>query len=191
MADLKESAAIAPARSAADRVRASHAEFCLSHQLPPRKPVFGHHRLSLRDTGTVFLSGGHAAQHHAVRVLNAGRFAGVHSSFDVASDQSPRLLRLAAGALQLRIPGGHIRDRHERLAIVQFRPQQCASHHHLGNIEPVALLGGPCRAAHRQGSNPAFAGNLFQLLCGRVYRGDGGGLEPDRRRQQADNQPIG
>src|SRR5208283_3844092 len=92
----------------------AHAEFYLPHQLPPRKPVFAGHRLSLRDTGAVFLSGGHAAQHLAVCVLDPNRFGGVDSPIDGSSGQSPRLRRLASGALQLWISGGHIRDRHER-----------------------------------------------------------------------------
>jgi drug/metabolite transporter (DMT)-like permease len=57
------------------------------------------------------------------------------------------------------------------------------------NLSP--FLGGRGGAADIQGSDSGLADNFLQLLRRRVYRGNGGRLEPDRRRQQADDQRVG
>ena len=160
-------------------------DFCDPDELPAREPLFAHHRLSLCDPGAILLSRRQASQHAAVRVPDPDRFADFHSAGDLAPGEPPRPRRLAERPLELWQARGHFRDRHDWPPALQLRPQQRPSDHHIGNPEPFAVLGGDGGAPHHAGSDPGFAGDLLRLLRRRVYRGDGGRLEPARRRQQA------
>src|ERR1700722_4015939 len=171
------------------------ANVATNDQLQAWQPAFVDDGVPDRHAGAVHVAVRQAFNLCAVRMPHAIVADILRAGDDFALSQQPRLRRDTEGHDELLEARGPVRLRRIGPAVVQAWLEQRAPDHHVGGIEPVALLGGGGGIGHIAQESARFASHLFRMPRWRVHRRYGGRMEPDRRRRPAidglfDREPL-